>query len=250
MNGKKLQIFIFPVILLVLLICMLVFYSYESDKYAQLENQINTALEDFKTYVKDPSKAPSSKQLEEISKYRSDMQTVLSQTLYTYKTNASHEPSLNPLEFKEKLLGLEGNYSKLKIPIPEGFGFKEYEGFTLPQVDQMKVLTRQFHFIVQLIDILIQNHVDAILDIKRLPYERIQSTVSKKDIFLGYHFSLSFKISHKNFITYLDTLATIPSLIRIQGISIRSNYSSAGERSIESQLITVSMNLCLMEYEE
>jgi hypothetical protein len=247
---QKLQIFIIPALLLIIMFAGTGFYRHETGKYNELEQQIIAALEDFKSYMRDPSKAPSASQLEELSKYRSEMQNILSQTLYTYKTNAGHEPSMNPLEFKEKLLGLQGNYSKLKIPIPDGFGFKEYGGYSLPQVDQMKVLTRQFHFIIQIIDLLIQNHVDAILDIKRLPIEPVQSTVSKKNIFLAYHFSISFKISHKNYVTFVDNLIAIPSLLRVENISIRSNYSAAAETSIESQLITLTMNICLMEYEE
>lgn len=224
------------------------FYYTERSKYRELEKQIGFAVEDFKAYLQDPSKAPSEKELKEMSLHKNNLQDVLSQMIYSYKSMASQTSVLNPLEFKEKLLNLNREYSKLKIILPENLGFKEFAGSTLPQPAQMPVLTRNLHFITQLLDLLVKNHVEAVLDIKRFPVEKIQSTVAQKDLFTAYHLGLSFKISHKNFLSFVDELSTQTNLIRVRQFSITSNYKPE-DSSIESQLITVNLNLALMEYE-
>lgn len=237
-----------PLIFLFFMAGTVGFYFSERSQYKALEDQIGFAIEDFKTYLQDPSKAPSEKELKEIGQHKNNLQDVLSQMVYSYKSMASQNPPFNPLEFKEKLLNLNREYSKLKIVFPENLGFREFAGSTLPQPDQMAVLTRQLHFIIQLLDLLVKNHVEAVLDIKRFPVEKIQSTVAKKDLFSAYHLGLSFKISHKNFLSFVDELSTQTNLVRVRQFSISSNFKPE-DASIESQLITVNLNLALMEYE-
>ena len=245
----QLKLIIAPLILVTLMVASLVFYFTERSKYRELEAQIGFAVEDFKTYLQDPSKAPSEEELKGITHHKNNLQDVLSQMVYTYKSMANQSPLLNPLEFKEKLLSLNREYSKLKIIFPENLGFREFVGATLPQPGQMHVLTRQLHFITQFLDLLVKNHVEAVLDIKRFPVEKIKSTVAQKDLFSAYHIGLSFKISHKNFLSFVDELSTQTNLIRVRHFSINSNYKAEDDYSIESQLITVNLNLALLEYE-
>ena len=247
-SNFQLKYIITPFIFIVLTAASVYFYYAEQSRYQALEKQIGFAVEDFRSYLQDPSKAPSENELKDISQHKNNLQDILSQLVYTYKSMASQNPLLNPLEFKEKLLNFNREYSKLKIVFPENLGFREFVGSMLPQPGQMPVLTRQLHFIIQLLDLLVKNHVEAVLDIKRFPVEKIQSTVAKKDLFSVYHLGLSFKISHKNFLSFVDELSTQTNLIRVRNFSIKSNYKQE-DTSIEAQLITVTLNLALMEYE-
>lgn len=247
-SSFQLKYILTPFVFIALTAAAIGFYYRERSQYRDLEKQIGFAVEDFKAYLQDPSKAPSEKELKDMSQHKNNLQDVLSQMIYSYKSMASQTPVLNPLEFKEKLLNFNREYSKLKIIFPENLGFREFMGSTLPQPGQMSVLTRQLHFITQLLDLLVKNHVEAVLDIKRLPVEKIRSTVAQKDLFSAYHLGISFKISHKNFLSFVDELSTQTNLIRVRQFSINSNYKPE-DASIESQLITVNLNLALMEYE-
>ncbi|EKD26051.1 MAG: hypothetical protein ACD_79C01390G0002 [uncultured bacterium] len=246
---KKYKSIMVPIILGIFLIWEFWYYNSVSSKYEGVAANIGNALEELKFYIKDPSKAPGDKQLSEIIDYKNNLETLLKQYNYTYKRMANTELSLKLLEFKEKLTELDEKYSKFKIPIPKGIGFKEYQGFTVPQTGEMKYLSRQLHFIIQMIDLLIENNVDAITDIKRVSIENISSTLTKKEMFKAYFINFSFKIGFKNFLNFWDTILTYPSMIMVKDLKIKSNFVP-GENTLEGQLITVEMQLCLVEYDE
>ena len=102
-SNFQLKYIITPFIFIVLTAASVYFYYAEQSRYQALEKQIGFAVEDFRSYLQDPSKAPSENELKDISQHKNNLQDILSQLVYTYKSMASQNPLLNPLEFKEKL---------------------------------------------------------------------------------------------------------------------------------------------------
>lgn len=243
---NKLKIAILPSILLIITLITAFYLGSINKKYDNLQIQITSALSDLKTYVKDPSKAPSKLQLEQIVNSRKQLEELCKHFVYTSKSMKFMEPELKLLEFKEKLTEIDSNYSKYNIDIPKGLGFKEYQGFTLPSSSEMKPLSLQLNFIIQIIDLLIGNNVEMISDIKRLPVNKIMSTLNDKKLFDIYHFSFSFKISHKNFLEFWNSLLSLPRIIRVKGLDIKSNFKQ-GDSSLLGQLLDIKINLSLME---
>ncbi|MBN2145451.1 MAG: Amuc_1100 family pilus-like protein [Candidatus Aureabacteria bacterium] len=246
---KKYKVAVIPLICLLILLGECAAYFSVSGRYQTMCKQVEDALINLKTYHKDPKSIPSEKQLKEILDYRDALQKLFNQTLYTYKSMVVHETPLKPLEFKEKLISLNENYGKYKIPIQSGLSFKEYVGAILPSPSALPQLTRQLSLVTQIVDLLIENRVEAISEIKRLEVDNIKSTLSDKVLFQVFHLGLSYKIDHKNLLSFLNTITLLPSLWKIEGLSIKSNYQK-GDSSIEAQLLTVNLDLSLTEYTE
>jgi hypothetical protein len=247
-EWKKIRIAIVPGILTLVLIAEVSGYVTVSHRFAALSGQIRSALRDLSVYLRDPAKAPSKKQLEQITDYRSRLQEVMKHTLYTYKSKADLDPPMKVLEFKEKLTELSENYNRL-IPIPTDIGFKEYWGGTVPQPSEMKRLSRQLSFIVQVIDLLIENNVETIGEIKRMTVEEIQSTLEPEPLFMAYHFRFSFKIGYKNFLNFWNEVLNLTELVKVKDLKLKSNFKP-GDTSLEAQLVTAEMHFCLLEYSE
>jgi hypothetical protein len=246
---KKFQVAILPAIIVFFLIGEAFFYFSLSDRYTTMCRQVEDSLVNLKTYHRDPKSIPSEKQLKQILDYREQVQKLFSQILYTYKSMAIHETPLKPLEFKEKLISLDENYGKYKIPVQSGLSFKEFEGAILPSPAMLPQLTRQLSLVTQIVDLLIENRVEAISELKRLQVDKIKSTLSDKVLFQVYYIGVSFKIDHKNLLSFLNTMSLLPSMWKIEDLDIKNNYQK-GDSSMEAQLLSVTLTLSLTEYTE
>lgn len=247
---KNIRVYLIHAIVLLFLGVEMFFYSSLSSRLDHMCQQIQSALSDLQVYFANPKKTPSDKQLLQIMNHRSEIQTLLSQTLYTFESMTGHEPPLKALEFKQRLRTEEQNNAGYKIPIPQGLGFLEFLGEALPAEDQLRTFSRQLSFHEELIKLLISNNVEAITEIKRLPIGGgIKSTLSEKQLFSVYKVQLAFKITHPNLIQCLNTLCTQPAIVKIEELEIESNYRKDAP-SVEGQVLAVTLTLSLTEYEK
>ncbi len=247
---KKLQpYFIHSIVLLFLSVEVFLYFSFSS-KLNLTRQQIQNACSDLQVYFSNPEKIPSDRQLQQIIKQRSEIQTMLSQILYTFESMIANEPPLKMLEFKQRLKTEAQNNSGYKIPIPQGIGFLEFLGEALPAEDQLKHFSRQLSFHVDLIKLLISNNVEAITEIKRFPASSsIKSTLSEKKLFSVYKTQLSFNITHANLIQFMNTLCTQPTIVKIEELEIESGVTKDAS-FVEGQVLTVTLILSLTEHEK
>ena len=244
-NIKNLKIAILPGIISLLTLISLIVFLNKKASFNKEVKEINIKIKELNKLQKETNPKVFFKQITLIKRTREDVNELLGKYKYTYKKMANHELPFEKLAFKLKLKELDQNYSRYKIPIDEGIGFKEYLGATLPDESKMQELSRELSFLVQVIDLLIENNVEAISDIQRVLIEHIKNSENQK-IFTAYHFKISCKIQYSNFLFFLDSLATINGIVKVKNINLKSNYEP-GDTSKDAQLITADIDIVLME---
>jgi len=242
---KDFKIAILPVIISLLTLMSFIIYLNINSSFNKELKKINTKIKEIIRLQKKTNPKSFFRQITLIKRTRENVNELLDKYKYTYKKMANHELPFEKLAFKLKLKELDKNYSQYKIPIDKGIGFKEYLGATLPDESKMKELSRELSFLVQVIDLLIENNVEAISNIERVLIEYIKNN-EDQTIFTVYHFKISCKMQYSNFLLFLDSLATVNGIVKVKNINLKSNYEP-GNTSRDAQLITADINIILME---
>jgi len=145
-------------------------------------------------------------------------------------------PVFAPLEFKEDLLKVEMNLKEeADFAIPEGIGFKEYIGGTIPKESEIAELTKQLYIIKEIISLLINVKSGKIEEIQR------GSKIEENELYKSYLFKLKFLMITDNLIKFLVDLQNSKRFIVVHDIVINAT---------SDQQLQVEMNLKVIDFKE
>ncbi len=233
--SKFLQIYAAAIVVLCLLIGFLI-YSRSGDNEglaAQVKADMGHARDISHTELGIPSE-----KLVALMQSRVDQLTGLyAKTRDSISLKYIQMPVLTPLEFKEEILRMHNEASRMaadkNVQLGQDVGFNEYMGEKIPKVEEMPRLCQHLYFIKDLIGLALECKLRRVGQISILPPDAKDDPVNA--IFHTINVAMEIQASFVSLVKFLDTIYHRPEVIWVNSISFR--------RESEGNLVRATLEL-------